>query len=157
MKKGHIRIFLSVLFFTTFTICYSQSNNDTLKQIFFSKTFSLIEDYSGDWGGYCHTFIFTVKGNNIRIQWENPELLKNGKKLDVLLPLSVLDTLQHIFLNCSQRILTSKNSSTEHILYKFKNNNLTYTIDDRFTMECNRDFKNWKEMLLIEEKKQKKK
>lgn len=153
MKKSTFRLFLSVLFAVSLATCYSQTNNDTLKQVFSSKTFTLIEDYTGDWGEHWHTFTFTVKGNDIRIQWKNPELLKNGKDLDVLLPMSALNNLENIFINCYQRILASKKGSTEHILYKFKNENLTYIIDDRFTMECNDDFKAWKEMLMLEWKK----
>jgi len=156
MKKSLIRLFLSILFATSFANCYSQTSNDSLKQVFSSKTFTLVEDYTGDWGGHLHTFIFTVKGNDVRIQWGNPELLKNGKDLDALFPMSVLDALKNIFLNCSQRIFISKNKSTEHIIYKLSNKNSTYTIDDRFTMECNDDFKAWKEELLSEWKKTRK-
>jgi len=154
MKNRHIRLFFLILFATSFSNCYSQTSNDSLKQVSSSKTFTLVEDYTGDWGGHLHTFAFTIKGNDIRIQWENPELVKNGKDLDVLLPVSVLNNLENIFINCSQRIMTSKKGSTEHILYKFKNDKLTYIIDDRFTMECNDDFKAWKEMLLLEWRKQ---
>jgi hypothetical protein len=131
-----------------------QGNNYSIKEILTSKNFTLEEDYVGDWGGHLHTFTFTVHGKDLRIQWKNPELLKNGKDLDVLLPMSVLDTLENIFIKCSERIKTSKNGSTEHIIYKFTNKNITYIIDDRFSMECNDDFKAWKEALLSEWEKQ---
>ena len=157
MRKFYIRLFLSVLFVISFTNCFSQLNNDTLKQVFSSNIFTLDEDYTGDWGGYWLTFTFTVKGNEIRIQWKNPELLKNGKDMDILLPISVLNNLENIFSNCFQKIMISKNGSTEHILYKFKNKNITYVIDDRYTMVCYDDFKAWKEMIIFEWKKQEKK
>lgn len=155
MKRSRIKLFLFILFATSFASCYSQTNNDSLKEVFSSKAFTLVEDYAGDWGGYWHTFTFTEMDNNISIQWKAPEFLKSGKDLDVLLPMSVLNDLKKIFINCSQRIMTSKKESTEHILYRFKNKNLTYIIDDRFTMECYNEFKAWKEMLLLEWGKQK--
>ena len=155
MKNNSIKIVLSILFAISLSLCFSQENNDSMKVILSSKNFTLEEEYMGDWGGHLHTFTFTVQGKDLRIQWKNPKLLKNGKKLDVLLPISELDNFGKIFTNCSAKIKTSKKRSTEHILYKFKNENLTYIIDDRFTMECNVDFNSWKEMLLLEGQKKK--
>lgn len=138
-------------------MCYSQVKNDSLKQMLSSKTFTLIEDYSGDKMGYWHTFTFTVQGEKLLIHWKNPALLKNGKDLDVLLPISELENLEMLFTNCSEKIKSSKIKSTEHTLYNFKNEKIALVIDDKYTTECKEDFKAWKEMLLLEGKKQEKK
>ncbi|MBI5539208.1 MAG: hypothetical protein HY951_04065 [Bacteroidia bacterium] len=145
MKKYILLI--SILNFSLIT--FSQVNKDSLKQILSSKSFTLEEEYIGDWGGYTHLFNFSVEGNYVTIFCKNPELLKNGKNLNVKLPISEINNLENIFINCSEKIKTTNNKSTERIFYKFKNSNITLIIDDRFTMECNEDFKAWKEMLLI--------
>lgn len=145
MKK----LILLIIILNYSLISFSQLENDTLKQILSSKSFTLEEEYIGDWGGYTHLFSFSVEGNYVKIICNNPELLKNEKKLIVKLPLSDLNNLENIFINCSEKIKTTKNKSTEHIFYKFKSGNLSFIIDDRFTMECNEDFKAWKEMLLV--------
>lgn len=150
------RILIGFLLTVSVTACYSQVNNDTLKQILSSKTFTLVEDYTGDWGGYIYNFTFTVQDKSVRIFWDNPERLKNGQNLDLVVPISKLDSLKDIFVNCNERIKTSKSGSTEHIVYTFKSKGNSYKIDDKFTMECYEDFKMWKEVLLAEWEKQKK-
>jgi hypothetical protein len=157
MKNTSIKIVLSVIFAVSVTLCFSQERNDSIERILSSKNFTLEEEYIGDWGGYINKFSFILKGKDLLINWKNPQQLKNGKDLDVLLSISELDNFGKIFTNCSAKIKTSKNTSTEHILYKFQNEDLTFIIDDRFTMECNEDFKAWKEMLLSKGEKQKNK
>jgi len=149
-----IQFVITILFVCFYSLCYSQTNNDSLKQILSSKSFTLIEDYNGDWGDYLDTFTFTVQQKKIKIHWKNPEHLKNGKDLDILFPISELKNLEKIFLDCLIRIKTTDNKSTEHIIYKFNNENQKSIIDDKFTMECHKEFKLWKEILLLEWKKQ---
>ncbi len=141
-----LKLFLSILFIL---LCVSyHSQTDSLKQIFSAKSFTLIEAYTGDWGGHTHTIKFNVQGNKIRIQCEN----RNNFKTDTLLSKSALSSLENIFITCSKSITTSKNKSTEHIVYKFKSKDFTYIIDDKFTMECNGEFKAWKETYLPKQK-----
>ncbi len=140
---------LLILFSTSISYCSAQTNNDTLKQILSSITFSLEEEYIGDWGGYIHICNFSKENNMVRVKCKNHTLLKNEKELDVLLSINDIKNLENIFNDCYTKILNSKNGSTEHILYKFKNKELTYIIDDKFTMECHEVFKAWKEMLII--------
>ncbi|MFH2141027.1 MAG: hypothetical protein ABIJ97_01295 [Bacteroidota bacterium] len=155
MKKSHIRLFLSILFATSFANCYSQTSNDSLKQILSSKSFTIEEEYIGDWGGHSQKYIFKIEDNKLRIRCKNPDPMRSTeKKLDTLVSINVLKNIEEIFINCTERIKTSKNVSTEHIIYKFTNKNITYIIDDRFSMECNDDFKAWKEALIAEWEKQ---
>ena len=140
---------LSFIFLTNISICFSQINNDTLKEIFSSKSFTLEEEYIGDWGGYIQTFNFTTENNKVRVKCKNLKLLKNEKELDVYVSLDDIKNLEKFFTDCYLRITNSKNISTEHIFYKFSNQNLSFKIDDKFTMECNENFKVWKEMLLL--------
>lgn len=156
LKTVFNRFLITILFVISFSICFSQENIDTLKRIFSSKAFTLEEEYIGDWGGYLHSFTFSADNNNLRIKWENPELLKNPRELNVILPLVKLKNLEKIFTDGSSKINTSQKGSTEHIIYKFKNKEITYIIDDKFSMVFNDDFKAWKEMLLLEQKKQEK-
>jgi hypothetical protein len=149
MKITKIGLLLLIIFSTSISFCYSQTGNDTLKQILSSKTFSLEEEYIGDWGGYIHIFNFSTENNTVQVKCKNPKLIKNEKELDVLLSLNDIKKLENIFTDCYAKILNTKNASTEHIFYKFKNKEFTYIIDDKFTMECNEIFKAWKEMLLI--------
>lgn len=147
MKLKNIKYFLAFLLIIPTLHSFSQSVNDTIKAIFSSKSFSLEEEYIGDWGGYIHHFDFSVNQNNVSVTWENPELLKNGKKLVVLISNNEFKTLESIFINGTTKIISSKLLSTEHILYKFKTQNLSFTYDDKFTMTCYEEFKAWKKML----------
>ncbi len=131
----------------------SESKTDTLRLIFSSDSFSLEEEYIGDWGGYLFKLVFTKMENSIRVEWEHSDQLKNGKELDLLLPIAELNSLESIFVDCSHKLKDSKKMSTEHILYTFKNKNYTYIIDDHFTMECHDDFKAWKNRALTPKKK----
>jgi hypothetical protein len=69
--------------------------------------------------------------------------------------------IEAVFINCIEKISSSKDKSTEHSKYIFKNKEFTYTIDDKFTMKCADDFKAWKEKLfkegITQEKRNKKK
>lgn len=121
--------------------------NDALRSMLSSRTFTLQEDYQGDWGGHLQTFIFTAGETRVRVQWKDPV---SGKDLDVFLPLNELERLADLFHECSSRIDNSNTKSTEHITYLFKNNKSTYVLDDHFTMECNAAFHAWKGMLLDE-------
>ena len=141
MKLKNITYFLAFLLFKPTFQSFSQSVNDTIKAIFSSKSFSLEEEYIGDWGGYIHHFDFSVYPKNVSVTWENPELLKNGKKLVVLISFEELKTLESIFINGNTKILTSKHLSTEHILYKFKTQNLSFSFDDKFTMTVTKSLK----------------
>ena len=146
---------ITLLIFCFILMGFSQENKpeqtiDTLNMIFSSESFTLEEDYFGDWGGHNHKFIFTVQGNKVRIQWENPELMENGEDMDMLFPIKALKDLEEIFVNCTEKIKTSKKGSTEHILYKFKKGKIIYIIDDKTTMECNDDFRAWKEKIISE-------
>ena len=118
-----------------------------MRSILASGTFTLQEDYQGDWGGHLQTFLFTAGDTRVRVQWKDPA---SGKELDVFLPLNELERLADLFLECSSRIDSSNAKSTEHSTYLFKNNRSTYVLDDHFTMACNEDFKAWKAMLLAE-------
>ncbi|MBK9419670.1 MAG: hypothetical protein IPN44_01290 [Flavobacteriales bacterium] len=120
---------------------------DPLGSILSSSTFTLQEDYQGDWGGHLQTFIFTAGDTRVRVQWKDPA---SGKDVEVMLPLHALDGLADLFHECASRIDSSNTKSTEHITYLFKNNRSTYVLDDHFTMACNEDFKAWKAMLLAE-------
>jgi len=147
MKNTHIRFIISVLFTFSFSYCFSQDSNDTLKTILASKSFTLEEAYMGDWGGYLQTFSFKIDGNNVRLKCKYTESAEKYKELDTLLSFSALKKLDKVFSDCSAKIKTEKNKSTEHIIYKFKNDTLTFIIDDRFTMACNENFKAWKKLL----------
>ncbi len=116
-----------------------------MRSIIASRTFTLQEDYQGDWGDHLQTFHFAAGDTSITVQWKDPA---SGKDLAVRLPLKELDRLADLFLECSSRIDSSRTISTEHISYLFKNNRSTYVIDDLFTMECHEVFKAWKAMLL---------
>ena len=144
MKSIFTRFILLFLITISYTYCYSQVNNDSLIQILTSKTFTIEEEYIGDWGGHLQIFIFKIEDNNVRVKCKNVEPLDNTKELDTLLSINVLKNLEKIFIDCTTKIKTSKNVSTEHILYKFKNENISYIIDDKYTMECNDTFKEWK-------------
>ena len=124
--------------------------NDTLRSILASSTFSLQEDYQGDWGGHLQTFLLTAGDTRLRVQWKDAA---SGKDLDASLPLNELGRLADLFLECSSRIDSSTTKSTEHISYLFKNTKSTYVLDDHFTMACNESFKAWKAILLAEWKK----
>lgn len=146
----YIRFLIFILITSSLSNGYSQINNDTLKQILSSNSFTIEEEYIGDWGGHFQTFIFKKENNMLRIKCKNPNpMINTEKELDTLVSINVLKNLEEIFLNCSERIKTSKNGSTEHIIYKFKNKNSTYIIDDKFTMECHADFKAWKELIVL--------
>ncbi|MGV9011855.1 MAG: hypothetical protein ACOH13_04605 [Flavobacteriales bacterium] len=128
----------------------SAGANDMLRSILASSTFTLQEDYQGDWGGHLQTFLFTAGDTRVKVQWKDST---SGKDVEVMLPLTALDGLADLFFACSSRIDTYNTKSTEHISYLFKNNKSTYVLDDHFTMACNEDFKAWKAMLLAEWKK----
>ena len=147
MKSKNIKYFLAYLLIIPAFQSFSQSVNDTIKAIFSSKSFSLEEEYIGDWGGYIHHFDFSVNQKNVSVTWENHELLKNGKKLVVLISIEELKNLESIFINGATKIVSSKLLSTEHIIYKFKTQSLSFTFDDKFTMTCYEEFKAWKKML----------
>lgn len=153
MITNHFRFLILFLFSSSISLCYSQVNYDSLKQILSSKSFTIEEEYIGDWGGHSQIYIFKTEGDKLRIKCDNPDPMSRSEKgLDTLVSLNTLKNLENIFLKCSDRIKTSKNSSTEHIIYKFSNANSTYIIDDKFTMACNEDFKAWKEMFIIRTK-----
>ena len=138
-------------FLTAFIVtpCYCQNNNDSLKLIFSSDEFSIEENYIGDWGGHVNNFTIQRKTDKIRVIWKNPEMLNNGKDLDVYITGPELKSLEKIFLKCSDRIVRSDDKSTEHIIYSFRTGKTCYVIDDHFTMECHEEFRAWKEMLEI--------
>ena len=123
----------------------SAQASDSLRSILASRTFTLEEEYRGDWGDHSQTFRFTAGDASITVQWKDPVC---GKNLEVRLPLNELDRLADLFLECSSRIDSSSTMSTEHISYLFKNKETLYAIDDRYTMECYEDFNAWKAMLL---------
>jgi len=157
--------FIAALFFSLFIFSdsFSQTVNDTLAKIFSSSSFSLLEDYAGDWGGYSHTFLFTKKDTCIEILWQDPDFPDGEvpRELKIVYPLSELKPIETIFTNCIEKISSSKDKSTEHSKYIFKNKELTFTIDDRSTMTCVDDLKAWKEKLfkegITQEKRNKKK
>lgn len=124
---------------------------DSLRSILASRTFTLQEDYQGDWGDHLQTFHFAAGDTSVTVQWKDPA---SGKNLEVRLPLNELDRLADHFLECSSRIDPSRTISTEHISYLFKNTSSTFLIDDHYTMACYEDFKAWKTMLLGAWKKQ---
>jgi arginyl-tRNA synthetase len=150
MKINQFRFLVLVLFTSSVSLCYSQVNNDSLKQILSSKSFTIEEEYIGDWGSHFQTFLFKIEGNMVKIKSKNPDPMKSTEKeSDMLISINMLKKIEDLFIKCSERIKTSKNISTEHIIYKFKNENITYIIDDKFTMECYKDFKTLKETLFI--------
>ena len=126
---------------------------DSLRSILASSTFTLQEDYQGDWGDHLQTFHFAGRDTSVMVQWKDPA---SGKDLEVRLPLNELDRLADLFLECSSRIGSSSTISTEHMSYLFKNKETAYVIDDHYTMECHEDFKAWKAMLLAAWHKQEK-
>ena len=142
---------------------FSQTGSDSLRKIVASPSFSLLEDYSGDWGGYSHTFVFTKKDTSIEILWQDPDFPdgEEPRELKILFPPSELKTIEDVFTNCIEKIKATKEKSTEHSKYIFKNKEFTYTIDDKFTMQCVDDFKAWREKLfkegITQEKRNKKK
>lgn len=148
-----MKFVLSYLFITSLSYCFSQNNNDSINTILSSATFTLEEEYIGDWGGYTDTFTFITTTNDINVHWESTNSLKKQKNINGLFPISELDNLKKIFTNCSSKIKSSKTNSTENIFYKFKNETHTYIIDDRFTIKCNDAFDAWKKTLLLKAQK----
>jgi len=148
---------LSLVLIVIFSDCHPQTTNDLLNQIFQSKKIILSENYIGDWGSHQNKFIIKANNKNVKILWKNQNLSNRKKNLFVLLPKSALDTLHDIFCNCQDRITNSKNNSTEHTTYKLKTKKTLLVIDDKFTMECYNMFKTWKESVLLESEKRKKK
>ncbi|MBI3502363.1 MAG: hypothetical protein HY063_11270 [Bacteroidetes bacterium] len=150
---------INLFFLLSFLFVYSHgfSQNDTLKKIF-KQSFSLTEEYRGDWGGYTHTFIFTKQDTTEEILWKDPDFPDGEmpRELKIILPLDGMKKLEKLFTGCASKIKSSDRKSTEHIKYIFKSKELTYTIDDNFTMLCNDDFKEWKQNLFSEGIKQEK-
>lgn len=142
---------------------FSQTGIDSLRKITQSPSFTLVEDYAGDWGGYSHTFIFTKKDTSIEILWQDPEFPdgEEPRELKMIFLPSELKTVEVLFGDCIEKIRNTKDKSTEHSKYIFKNKQLTYIIDDKFTMKCVDNFKAWKEKLfkegIMQEKRNKKK
>jgi len=151
-------LFSVLILFFVFNYSFAQAGSDTLEKIFSSRSFSLLEDYAGDWGGYTHTFIFTRSDTGTIILWQDPDFPdgETPRELKILFPNDSLKKLQKLFAGCALKIQGSKNKSTERSRYIFKNKEMSYTIDDNFTMLCVDSFKTWKEMLFKEGLKQEK-
>ncbi len=122
-----------------------------------------MEDYSGDWGSYSHTFNFTKRDTCEEVLWLDPEFPdgENVRQLKIFLSSKDFIQLEKFFIGCYNKTHNSKEKSTEHSKYIFKNKELTFTIDDKSTMLCLDDFKVWKENLfregIMQEKRNKRK
>lgn len=152
----------SVLFFLFFSDSFSQSINDSIRIIFSSPSFSLLEDYSGDWGSYSHSFNFTKHDTCEEILWLDPEFPDGEypRQLKIFLSSNEMIQLEKLFTGCYYKIHSSKEKSTEQSKYILKNKECIFTIDDNSTMLCVNDFKEWKRNLFqkgIEQEKRNKK
>ena len=135
-----------------FSDSFSQSLNDSIRTIFSSPAFSILEEYSGDWGSYSHTFNFTKHDTCEEVIWVDPEFPdgENSRQLKILLSRNEIIQLEKLFIGCQNKIQGSKEKSTEHSKYIFSNKEFAFTIDDKTTMLCVDDLKAWKENLFRE-------
>ena len=155
---------VSISLFVIFSLTgsYAQPTSDSLHKIFLAPTFSLLEDYSGDWGGYSHTFTFTRKDTCVDIIWQDPDFPDGEapRELKISYPLSEIKKIESMFNSCIEQINSSKDISTEHSKYIFKSKDLSCIMDDRSTMKCVEILKEWKQELFrkgIEQEKIRKK
>ncbi len=132
--------------------CFSQTN-DVIRMIFSAKNFSITEGYSGDWGRTIYKYTFTKNNKDVDVIWTKQ--LSENNKTDATTKVSTeeLKILQDLFNECVIKIKKPKKENTEHSRYIFRDNTLTYQIDDDSSMICVDDIKSWRERNFPKEKK----
>lgn len=133
--------------FLLFTFLSSQSfaqTNDAIGMILSAKTFTITEEYIGDWGGYTYTYTFIKNDKNIHVVWEEINSNKAINKGEATISFSDLKAIEDLFDTCVVKIKKGKQGSTEHSKYIFKDEITTYQIDDNSSMICVDDIKAWR-------------
>lgn len=156
LQKTNTLIFIIFISNTLFS-----QKNDVVKMIFSAKTFSITENYAGDWGGYTYLYSFNKKNDKqIEIIWEEIKTsMKDTSSTTKILKgkstitYTDLKEVEKIFDNCVYKIKRTKSKSTELSTYIFKNDNTTYEISDDHSMVCVNDIKYWRERAFSPEKK----
>lgn len=144
MNSQSFRLLLLIGHIALVSVGYGQRDNDILKQILSHRDFTLVEHYMGDWGGYDDTLIFKPEKSKISISLKGTTHKVNNKRLIVLITVDTFNQLVSLFMHCNEHINTSDKHTTEHIMYEFKKDDLSYIIDDKYTMACNEAFQIWK-------------
>ena len=117
------------------------------RQVFLAPSFVLEEVYAGDWGDHRQAFSFTRTDTGYRVAWNIPGHGLRDDTLRAWLSVGEVLELERLFTDCSARIDSLRNTSTEHVLYGFRAGGLGHMIDDRFSLACHGAFRTWKEQL----------
>lgn len=130
------------------TVCAAQETGPALDRLFAADHFTLVEQYTGDWGGQADTLEFTRQGDSIRVHPVHKKPLQAVVPPDAWISAKDLQSLKDLFVECSRRIEALAHWSTEHIVYSFTAPGHAFTLDDRFSMACHEEYKAWKEAAL---------
>ncbi|HMN05850.1 MAG TPA: hypothetical protein PKD45_08995 [Flavobacteriales bacterium] len=127
--------------------CRAQTDAGTWHAALSSPSFVLEEVYTGDWGDHVLTLTFTQQGDGHHVTWSVPRPGHGEQSRHVFLTTKELRELEALFTNCSAKIDSLANTSTEHVLYRFTAAGHTHVIDDRYSMACHGAFRAWREEL----------
>lgn len=141
------RFFLSAICIVSTLLIKAQTQQDTLEKIFSENSFTIKEEYYGDWAGYTSEIHFDRFGDSALVTWVDPTFPVGETLHKLCAKLSHKSVLELMisFSNCMETMKVSKRASTEHSYYIFTAFKQKMVVDDRTTRECEGMYKNWKE------------